>query len=574
MAGDARAKELLDLGDRLFAKKDPLNSLFQEIAEHFYPMRATFTTNHIEGRDYAANMLDAHSAHVRQELGNAISSMLRPRGQPWFAASTLDEDLNVLPEISQYLEYLTATTRSHMYFAKAQFVRASKEGDHDFITFGQTVISCMEAPDRDHMHYKSHHLRDCAWLENAIDVIDHLHRKDKMTARQLVRRFGEKKLHKSVRTAAEKEPGKEFNIRVIAMPCDEYDTVLRDKSKRKLPFSICYVDADNGHMIREDGDVIFPYAVPRWATVSGSQYAYSPATFNALPDGRMAQQMARILLEAGEKSVDPPAIANSEAIRDANLQAGALTWADVGPDSSLKDAFMPIQIAGDMKTGFAMRADLRLMMEGAFFINKLALPEVTSGMTATETRARVEEHIRNLLPLFEPMEQEYNTRILDMTFARLRNMGRYDFREMPDDLSKADFTWTFKNPMQEASTRILVSQFQETLGVVQMGAEAEAAMAATGRVAPIRMDKMLQDAIRGAGGPADWRKTAEEIDAELAKMVAQKAVEKAAEQASVAAGLGQQVGDAAQSLQAGGVIPAPAQPVPAKPRVIQGGKAA
>ena len=585
--GDSRAKDLIDLGDKLFHKREPLVSLWQEIAENYYPMRATFMTEFQGGRDYAAHILDSHPVLTRQELGNAVSSMLRPRGQPWFASATVDEEMNADPAVAQYLEYLTNTTRTNMYHSKTQFVRATKEGDHDFITFGQAVISTMESPSRDALFYRNHHLRDCAWLENSVGVVNHLHRKDKMTVRQMVEMFGESRVHKTVREAMAKEPGKEVAIRVVALPRREYDKTDAGNGakKRKLPYVIIYVDFDNVHVIREDSDYIFPYAVPRWATVSGSQYAYSPATFNSLPDGRMAQMMARILLEAGEKSVDPPGIANSEAIREANLEAGALTWADVGPDGSLKDAYMPIQIAGDMKTGFAMRADLRQMLESAFFINKLALPEANKDMTATEVRARTEEHVRNLLPLFEPMEQEYNTKILDNTFARLRALGKFDFHAMPDALSKSDFTWTFKNPMQEASTRILVSQFQETIGVVKIAQEAGA------RVVPVKIDKMTQDAVRGAGGPADWRKTADEIAAELEAMVKQDMVSKAAEQASALAGIGQQVGDAAQSLNAGFPAndqqgqpqqpPQPGTPVqgqaPARsvrPKLVQGGRAA
>ena len=565
MSGDSRAKDLIDLGDKLFSKKDPLNSLMQEIAELYYPQRATFITEHQEGRDYASHILDAYPVMARRELGNSISSMLRPRGQPWFMCASVVDEMNNEPEVAQYLEYLTSSIRTNMYHAKTQFVRATKEADHDFITFGQCVISCMENPMRDAMHYRNHHLRDCAWLENAIGSINHLHRKDKMSARQMVEKFGEKNCHKAVKTASEKEPGKEFNIRAIAMPSAEYDKTTTEGKKRKLPYVVVYVDADNCHMIREDADYIFPYAVPRWATVSGSQYAYSPATWDSLPDGRMTQQMARILLEAGEKSVDPPIVANSEVIRESNLQAGAITWADVEPGGRLVDSMMPIDIKADMRTGFAMRADLRQMVDSALFINKLSLPEGNKDMTATEVRTRTEEHVRNLLPIFEPMEQEYNTKLLDNTFARLRRMGKFNFREMPDQLSGADFTWTFKNPLQEASTRILVSQFQETLGIVKMSMEAGE------RVVPVKLGKMTQDAVRGAGGPADWRKTSEEIQAELEAMVQKDSLEKAVMQAGAVAQVGQQVGDAAQSLQAGGVIP-PAegqgqpQPQPGQPK--------
>jgi hypothetical protein len=64
-------------------------------------------------------------------------------------------------------------------------------------------------------------------------------------------------------------------------------------------------------------------------TVSGSAYAYSPATVVALPDARLLQQITLTLLEAGQKAVDPPWKATSEAIQGGvNSFAGGITWVD------------------------------------------------------------------------------------------------------------------------------------------------------------------------------------------------------------------------------------------------------
>jgi hypothetical protein len=50
------------------------------------------------------------------------------------------------------------------------------------------------------------------------------------------------------------------------------------------------------------------YVIPRWQTVSGSQYAYSPATVAALPDARLIQAMTLTFFEAGEKATNPPMV--------------------------------------------------------------------------------------------------------------------------------------------------------------------------------------------------------------------------------------------------------------------------
>lgn len=551
---DQRAQELIDLGNRLFSQKEPLNSLMQEIALQFYPARATFTMqSDYLGRDIADHLHDSYPVLVRRELGNSISATLRPRDQRWFSASSLDEDRDADPENAAYLEYITTTMRTAMYDMRAKFVRATKEGDQDFITFGQTVLSVEESPiDRSHLFYRAHHIRDCAWLENQIGDIDHLHRKDQMLARNLMRQFGEKKVHASVKDAAEKEPGKLFNIRCIAMPSDEYDYTKPDAKKggQKLPYIMVYVDADNGKMLREVPSPDFIFVVPRWQTLPGLQYAISPATSIALPDGRLSQAMALMILEAGEKAIDPPTVADSEVFREFNIQAGALTWADLDGDRNIRDAFAQLDIRPDMRTAFAMRADIRELLTKAFFIDKLALPEATDKMTATEIRARLEEHVRNLLPLFEPMEHEYNGRLLDKTFLRLRAMNKFDVSGMPDALSGMDISWGFKNPMQEASTRILAQQFQEALQI-----EAGAMQAGAG-VPRLSVTMARDDAIRGIGVPAKWRRTDADMAAEAEAQAKEAAAQKAAQEASQVAQIAGQAGDAAQSLQASGILPA------------------
>lgn len=555
---DKRAAELIDLGNKLFSKKEPLNTLMQEIASIFFPVRATFTsTGDYIGRDISDHLHDSFPSLMRRELGNMISATLRPRDQRWFMASTQDEELDAIPEIAKYLEYITKTMRTAMYDHRAKFIRATKEGDHDFITFGQTVISIEESSDREHLYYRTHHLRDAAWLENDKGDVDHLHGKDRMSARMMVRAFGEKNCHQTVKDAYKKDPSQEFNIRRVMMPTDEYDytgTDAKAKSGKKHPYCMVYIDVDNQKVLKEVPAPDFIFAVPRWQTLPGLQYAVSPATSIAIPDGRLAQAMGMMILEAGEKAIDPPILASAETIREVNLAAGAITWADIATDGTLKDAAMPFQINADMRTAFAMRADLRELLTKAFFIDKIQLPEATNGMTATEIRARLEEHVRNLLPLFEPMEHEYNMRLLDKTFERLRGMGRLNTREMPDELSGANITWGFKNPLQEASERILKAQFGEAIEIETMAQQ-------VGVGSPrVNFRVARDDAARGIGIPAKWRRDDADMAAEDQAKAEAASIEKLAMQAAAAANVGQQAGDAAQSLQAAGILPQPGMP--------------
>ena len=76
-------KKLRDVADDLFAKKAPLNTLHQEIADQFYPERADFTTKRSLGTDFAANLMTSYPVLCRRDLGDQFSSMLRPTAKEW-----------------------------------------------------------------------------------------------------------------------------------------------------------------------------------------------------------------------------------------------------------------------------------------------------------------------------------------------------------------------------------------------------------------------------------------------------------------------------------------------------------
>lgn len=564
MSSDARAKELIDLGDKLFNKKDPLNSLHQEIAENFYVERADFTTSHSLGADFGEHLMDSFPCILRRELGNSISAMLRPRDRPWFGMTTSDEDRDREPDNAGYLEYATAKVKKAIYDPRSKFIRATKEGDHDFVTFGQAVISVEESQNRDHLSFRGFHLRDCAWLENAAGDVDHLHRRDKFTARKMKQTFQEKNLDRTVKEACKKNPSQEFDIRCIVMPADEYDYSgpgSKTKGKKKLPFIRIYVDANNCKILKESSLADFNYCVPRWHTIPGWQYAFSPATTIALADARMAQMMARIILEAGEKAVDPPVVAVEEAIREVNLAAGAITWADMAFDGKLKEAVMPIQIENNMQVAFAMRQDMREMLTKAWFVEKLTLPPVSGSqqMTAEEVRIRQDEFIRNLLPLFEPMEIEYNSRLLDKSFNLMRNMGHFPVNEVPQDLQSADVAWQFDSPLQVASRRAAVTQFQETLGLIAAGAQAGIT------AIPVDLDVALKAAIHGVGAPAKWMKSDGAMEQEAAQAAEQAAAQSAMLEAQQAAEVAGQVADTSQRIGQAMLPPPQGAPLKALP---------
>lgn len=543
---ETRHTDLLKHGDKLFSDATPMLSLWQEIAENFYVERAFFTASPILGRDMAAHLSTSYPIIARRDLGNAFSAMLRPRGKSWFsmrpAYGEADDDSR------RWLERARDIQRNAMYDRSSQFVRATKEGDHDFAAFGQCVLSAELTASRDALLYRCWHLRDVVWAESADGTIGSVHRRWNVSARELKNTFGEKKLHSKVTEVLSKEPFREFKCRHIVVRSSDYEPPP-GKNAWKEPFVSLYLDVENNWVIEETGIWGRYYIIPRWQTVSGSQYAYSPATVAALPDARLIQAMTFTLLQAGERAADPPMIATQGAIKsDIDLRAGGITWSDAAYDEKLGEALRPVSNdKSGIPYGLEMRGDAREMISEAFYLNQLSLPPVEGGkeMTAYEAGQRVQDYIRKALPLFEPMEDDYNGQLCEESFGLLLRAGGFGPRDqIPQALRGAEVQFHFESPLQRAEQA-------EKGAIFQQGAQllAAAAQIDPGSAKVVNAKIALRDALYGIGSPSSWVRSEDEV-AEIEAADAQRAAHQQALQSVMdAAHVGEQVGKAGAALK-------------------------
>lgn len=536
------AKSLVEQGDVLFSAKGTIDSRNQEIADNFYPERATFTVVRDMGDEFADHLTTGYPVMVRRDLGNAFGSMLRPKAQQWFHIGIAGRDGEEADHESRaWLERAAQIQRRAMYDRKSMFTRATKEGDHDFAAFGNAVISC-EVNRRDTtLLYRCWHLKDVAWHEDQYGQIGEVHRVWKPTCRELTN-FFRGKVHERVAERAQKEPHAQTTVRHVVIRTDCYGDKFRQ------PWTSLYIDCENQHIMEERGSWTPIYTIPRWQTISGSQYGLSPATIIALPDARLLQAMTLTLLDAGERAANPPMVGVSEAIRgDLNIFPGGFTAVDAEYDERLGEVLRPLV---QDKNGLPFAADMldrnMSMLREAFFLNTLSMPPHDGPeMTAFEVGQRVQEYIRQALPLFEPMEADYNGALCDITFETLMREGAFGPPDqIPAQIRGAETQFSFESPLAEMVERQKGQQFLEAKAMI---AEATAMDPS----APMIMDfgTTLRDVLTGIGAPAKWLRSPEQVEAaqaeEAARQEAATLLAGMQQSADVAATLGQ----AAQSFQ-------------------------
>jgi hypothetical protein len=317
------------------------------------------------------------------------------------------------------------------------------------------------------------------------------------------------------------------NCRHVVIARENYESRDMSGTKFRAPWVSVWLDIDNEHVMEETESWSKIYIIPRWATVPGSQYAVSPAVIAGLPDARLIQAIALTIMESGEKYSDPPLIATDQVIASSmDTRSGGVTWVDREYDERLGEAIRPLykpEWANGLSGAFALNADTRQMIDKAFYLDSLSLPpaSVAGDMTAFEVGQRISDWLRRAMPLFEPIEFDYNGQLCEETFDLLMRNGAFgSVQDIPETIRGADVQFRFESPLHENIDRRKGQKFLEA-----QAALAQAAQLDPNVVPMLDARKALRDTLEGLGVPTDWTRDDRDMDSiNAAKAQAEQAM--------------------------------------------------
>ena len=567
---DDNAAELIKRGDRRFSKRAQLDSFRQEVALNFAPWLAEWTGSIQWGEDFASHLADSTPILLARDFVGQIGAMLRPPGKQWFWHRSSDDDINEDPEVRDYLEWRSKRMMRIMTDRVTGLLGAAKQADTFFGLFGDACMSIDLSANRDSLRFANYHTANVIWgigSENRADVVT---RKEKIEARVFMQRFRQPgdKIHPKVKEAYDKDPDTEINIRHEVIPASEYDSYRKPLSLPEgmhAKWMSVWVDVDNKAIIRETPQQTMRYVAPRWVTLSGQPYAISPATTIALPDARLIQQQALAILDAAEKSISPPLIATMDAIRgDVQLTAGGITWIDREYDERKGDGLKALETGKNFQLGVESLLRTERQITRAFYLDTLRPVDTRRTKTREEAQFAIDEYVRAALPLFAPMQDEYNSAMLHEADEIIALTGGYEGREPPKKLKAAQIVFAWDNPLSEMMER----QKAQTVAEVSQLGNAVAALEAAASQAPslqrLNTGKMFTTSVVGIGG-ASWLLTDDE-----AEQKQQAATQGMATQAAVAAApnIAKLIDSGVNAAQVASTIPNPAEPGYALPMPV------
>jgi len=505
----------------MFTKQQNVLGLWQTLADNFYPERADFRHSRTLGSELADATVDSHPIIARRDLGNSFHAMLRDGN--WFEL-TAGADTRLDYDGKAWLEWATTRQRRVMDDRSANFERAVKNGDHDFASFGNTVISIEPNKTFSGIVYRNWHLRNCAWEDDATGQVETVARKWHPTLHELVTVFGIEKLPPELKTKYEKTPFESTEVYHLVLPSE---LTHNEEYIGKFKYVSMFIFGKQKVLIEEKGINYKYYVVPRFQTIAGSPYAYSPATICALPDARTLQAMTYTLLEAAERYARPPMVATQKVVTGVvDLRPNGITWVDNEYDERLGAALRSIdQNKGGYPIGATERGRIYDTINRAFYLDSLSLPLDGREMTAYEVQERMEQYRRANLPLFAPMEKDYNGQICETTFDLIMMMGGFGSpQDIPQSLGGQDVDFKYKSPLSSDEEEEKVTKFSQTSQLLREAADLDAGLADN-----IDLDVAIRDAVEGMDAPIQWLRPQEQIIEIRQARLAQQAAAQTAE---------------------------------------------
>jgi hypothetical protein len=435
---------------------------FEDLSNYLLPIKGRFSgrdTTPNDGKKRMNYIIDATATRAIRILAAGMQSGLTSPARQWFRLGLADKDLEEFAPVRTYLDEVQK--RMLAIFERSNFYNSVHSLYSELGTFG-TAAMLMEEDYKSVIRCYPFTIGEY-YVATAPDLrVDSFYREFKMTARNMVDKFGRDNVSPQVRNAAE-TAGTEmkwFDVLHVLEP--NHDRKVGRQDNQNMPFISAYMElkGEEDKFLRVSGYEDLPVMVPRWDTTGSEVYGRSPG-MDALPDVKMLQKMQEKALVALDKMVDPPMNApTAMKNRGGTILSGGVNYIDVQQG---QQGFTPAyQIQPDFQKMEYKIERIQTAIKEAFY-NDLFLMLALGGdkqMTAREVSERHEEKLLAVGPVVERLQPE----LLDVAIDRTYNiMDRHGLLPKPPrELEGADIEIEYISLLAQAQRMVGISSLEQT----------------------------------------------------------------------------------------------------------------
>lgn len=383
---DSRVLEAMAEQSRMEVGRANFNSLWQDVADRVDPAAGYFTATQSPGQQRTEKQFDSTATIALGRATAAFESLVAPRTQIWHGLTPSSSELKDDQAVKIYLERFRDLLFKVRYSTRANFANQNNEFLRSDLSFGNGILYVDDDPGVS-LRYKLISLPESFFAEDHNGKIDRFHRKFKLTARQMVRKFDQAMLSQKIRQAAEKQPDQEFEI--IHRVCTNWDRDPKRKDYAGMPLVGYYIVPHEDNVVDVAGFTSMPYLTGRYRVNAREVYGRGPV-MDLLAAIKTVNEMQKTNLRMGQRLADPPLLAYADGIASPfNLRSGHINYGAL--DSQGRQLVQPLQTNGQLPVSLEMQAAEREVINGAMFIEIFNILKDNPQMTATQVLQLVQE---------------------------------------------------------------------------------------------------------------------------------------------------------------------------------------
>lgn len=506
-----KAKDLIQKLEFMEKDRSVFESHWSEVAEVVLPRSDTFNNKfQTQGEKRTNKKYDDTATMALDHGAAAIEGVVSPRGQKWHGvepSGEAKEDQRSKEWSDSFVTFLF----KQRYSAKSNFASQLHECYLSLLAFGNCVM-IVEDMLNGYIRYKSGHLKEFYFSENAFGKVDTVYRKYELTARQALERFGDNTPEK-VMKALEKTPEKKFEFVHCVKPDDDNEV--------DFPFVSYHLMCDGAEMISVGGFKSLPYIISRWTTSANEMYGRSPA-MSVLSEIKMLNQMRKTDLRARHLAVDPPIMAaDQQTVRKFSMKPNSINYGSL--DANGNPLVRPWQTGGSIQASNDGMEQSREFINRAFFLNLFQILVDSPQMTATEVLQRAQEKGQLLTPTAGRQMSELLEPIIMREIDIYEEYGLFEDNApfaLPEAMkaTEGEFEIVYTNPLSKMQMAEEAVGVERTIQALLPLAQIDPSILE--RVDWNEYGNIMRDA---NGAPAKLFKSEEELE-EIAKQKQQQAM--------------------------------------------------
>lgn len=454
---------------------------WRDLGDFILPRRPRFEiTDTNQGDKRNQKIIDNTATLAAGTLRAGMMGGVTSPARPWFKLGTEQRDLDENVEVKRWLDEVTEIMSSSFLRSNLYNILPIVYGDLG--VFGTAAMYIEEDFSGDVLRAASMPIGSYMIAKDEKGRVDTFYREFRMTVRQLVERFGKRddngnviwdNFTNHVKYLYEAEQMETWiDIAHVVMPNPDHDPD-RLESKFKKYYASYYERGNIGTgtsyiqsfeqdlYLEESGFDMFPVLAPRWETTGEDVYATSCPGMTALGDIKQLQLGERRIMQAVEKTINPPMVGPTSLKNSkVSILPGDTTYVDIQSMQGFRPAHEVRFPINEMEL---KQQQVRERINRSFFADLFLMLANSDRrqITAREIEERHEEKLLALGPVLEQLNQDLLDPLIDLVFEF--HLRQNLIPEPPEELQGLPLKVEYVSIMAQAQKLIGVSSLDRFL---------------------------------------------------------------------------------------------------------------